>query len=109
MALDALAYCAALAGDQRAYAELRPRPRGAPPYLRAQIGYFRGASLRALGDARAARVLAAVERFARACGLAEWEVKAAQLRESPLPAVARVMLTPTVVSRGLRELESALA
>lgn len=108
MALDALAYCSALAGDAAAYAERRPRARGAAPYVRAQIGYFRGAALQALGDVRAARVLMAVERYARTHGLAEWEIKAVQLRESPMPATIRIVRTPAVVTRGLRELESAL-
>jgi tetratricopeptide (TPR) repeat protein len=109
MALDALAYCAALAGNACAYAARRPRSRGLAPYLRAQIGYFRGASMRALGDPRATRVLRAVERYARARGLAEWEIKAARLSSDPLSAKARVVRTPAVVSQGLRELESALA
>ncbi len=108
MARDALAYCAALAGDADLYARLRPRARGLTPYLRAQIGYFRGAALLALGNARAPRVLLATERYARARGLAEWEIKAAELGKRPLPATTRVVRTPAAVSRGLRELESAL-
>lgn len=107
MALDALAFCSALAGDARAYASRRPRARGVAPYVRAQIGYFRGAALQALGDPRSERVLRTVERYARAHHLAEWEIKAMQLRESPMPATTRVVRTPEVVSRGLRELESA--
>jgi hypothetical protein len=73
-----------------------------------QLGYFRGAALRALGDERSGRVLAAVERYARAHGLSEWEMKAVALNESPLPHSRRVIETPPQVSRGLRELESAL-
>jgi hypothetical protein len=107
MALDALAYCAALSGDAAEYARRRPQARGTAPYVRAQIGYFRGAALQALGDDRAERVLGAVERYARAHQLSEWEIKAARLRETPLPATTRVVQTPAVVSRGLRELESA--
>jgi len=107
MALDALAYCAALSGDAAEYARRRPQARGTAPYVRAQIGYFRGAALQALGDDRAARVLSAVERYARAHQLSEWEIKAARLREVPLPATTRVVQTPAVVSRGLRELEEA--
>jgi tetratricopeptide (TPR) repeat protein len=109
MARDALAYCAALAGDANAYAMLRPRARGVPPYLRAQIGYFRGAALMALDDPRARRVLRATERYAREHGLAEWEIKAARLRDRPMPATTRVVRTPAAVTRGLRELENALA
>jgi tetratricopeptide (TPR) repeat protein len=109
LAADALAYCAALRADAGAYRRLRPRGVRTPPYVRVQLGYFRGASLRALGDARAGRVLAAVERYARAHGLSEWEMKSVALRESPLPHARRVIETPPHVSRGLRELESALA
>jgi tetratricopeptide (TPR) repeat protein len=108
MALDALAFCAALTGDARTYAARRPRIRGVSPYVRAQVGYFRGAALQALGDVRAERVLSAVERYARTHELSEWEIKAVQLRESPVPATTRTVRTPAVVSRGLRELESAL-
>jgi tetratricopeptide (TPR) repeat protein len=109
LAADALAYCAALRADAGAYRRLRPRGVRTPPYVRVQLGYFRGASLRALGDARAGRVLAAVERYARAHGLSEWEMKSVALSESPLPDSRRVIQTPPHVSRGLRELESALA
>jgi hypothetical protein len=109
LAEDAIAYCAALRGDARAYRRLRPRPGRAAPYHRAQMGYFRGAALQALGDARASRVLAAAERYARAHGLSEWEMKAAALREKPLPRSRRVVETPAHVTRGLRELEAALA
>ena len=109
LASDALAYCAALRGDARAYGRLRPRRASAAPYVRVQLGYFRGAALRALGDERAPRVLAAVERYARAHGLSEWEMKSVALRESPLPSSRRVIETPPHVRRGLRELEAALA
>jgi tetratricopeptide (TPR) repeat protein len=109
LAADALAYCSALRGDARAYRRLRPRRARTPPYVRVQLGYFRGAALRALGDERAGRVFAAVERYARAHGLSEWEMKSVALRESPLPHARRVIETPPHVSRGLRELESALA
>jgi tetratricopeptide (TPR) repeat protein len=109
LAADALAYCSALRGDARTYRRLRPRRAPAPPYIRVQLGYFRGAALRALGDERASRVLAAVERYARSHGLSEWEMKSAALRESPSPHARRVIETPPHVSRGLRELESALA
>jgi hypothetical protein len=109
LAGDALAYCAALRGDAEAYRRLRPRPLEAAPYVRAQLGYFRGAALQALGDARAMRVLSAAERYARAHGLAEWEMKAAALREKPLPHSRRVVETPAHVTRGLREMEAALA
>jgi hypothetical protein len=109
LAEDAIAYCAALRGDARAYRRLRPRLGRATPYHRAQMGYFRGAALQALGDARASRVLAAAERYARAHGLAEWEMKAAALREKPLPRSRRAVETPAHVTRGLRELEAALA
>jgi hypothetical protein len=109
LAADALAYCSALRGDARAYRRLRPRRAPTAPYVRVQLGYFRGAALRALGDERAGRVLAAVERYARAHGLSEWEMKSVALRESPLPHARRVIETPPHVSRGLRELESALA
>jgi tetratricopeptide (TPR) repeat protein len=109
LAADALAYCAALRGDARSYRRLRPRAGRTTPYVRVQMGYFRGAALRALGDARASRVLRAAERYARAHGLAEWEVKSAALREKPLPRSLRVVETPAHVARGLRELEAALA
>ncbi|MGE0159144.1 MAG: hypothetical protein AB7T31_06990 [Gemmatimonadales bacterium] len=109
LAADALAYCAALRGEARSYDTLRPRGVHAAPYVKVQLGYFRGAALRALGDPRAHRVLLAVERYARARGLREWEMKAALLRESPLPHTRRVIETPPHVSRGLRELEAALA
>ena len=49
-----------------------------------------------------------VERYARAHGLSEWEMKSVALRESPLPHSRRVIETPPQVSRGLRELEAAL-
>jgi tetratricopeptide (TPR) repeat protein len=109
LAADALAYCSALRGDALAYRRLRPRRAAAAPYVRVQLGYFRGAALRALGDGRARRVLSAVERYARALGLSEWEMKSVALRESPLPYSRRVIETPPHVSRGLRELEAALA
>ena len=109
LAADALAYCAALRGDVPAYRRLRPRGAHAPPYVRVQLGFFRAAALWALGDGRARRVLAVVERYAKARGLREWEVKAAMLRESPLPHTRRVIETPAHVALGLRELESALA
>jgi hypothetical protein len=68
---------------------VRVSARKASPYLRVQIGYFRGEALRALGDVRAVRVLRAAERFARARGLAEWEVRAgalaAQAVTAPVP------------------------
>jgi tetratricopeptide (TPR) repeat protein len=112
LAADALAFCAALRGDERVYETLRPRPiRAAPyvsPYIKVQTGYFRGVALRALGDARADRVLAAVVRYARAHRLAEWEMKAAMLREQPLADSRHVVETPDHVRRGLRELEAAL-
>ncbi|MBM4185004.1 MAG: tetratricopeptide repeat protein [Gemmatimonadetes bacterium] len=108
MARDALAFCAALAGNASEYARRRPRARGLAPYVRVQLGYFRGAALRALGDPRAGRVLSTVERYARAHRLSEWEIKAAQLRERQQQAGTPVVQTPAVVSRGLRELESAL-
>jgi tetratricopeptide (TPR) repeat protein len=108
LAADALAYCSALRGDARAYRRLRPHRATAAPYVRVQIGFFRGAALRALGDERAHRVLAAVERYAHAHGLSEWEMKSVALRESPLPHSRRVIETPPQVSRGLRELEAAL-
>jgi len=109
LAADALAYCSALRGDAGAYRHLRPRRVRTPPYIRVQLGYFRGAALRALGDSRSGRVLAAVERYARAHALSEWEMKSIALRERPLPHSRRVIETPPHVSRGLRELESALA
>lgn len=108
MAQDALAYCAALRGDARNYERLRPHAPSAAPYLRVQIGYFRGAALHALGDDRASRVLAAVERYAREHGLAEWEMKAARLRERALPTSRRVLETPIHVRQGLRDLDAAL-
>jgi len=108
LAADALAFCAALRGDARAYQDLRPRAARTAPYIRVQIGYFRGAALRALGDARAQRVLAAVERYARAHRLAEWEMKAALLRVQPLLDSRRAVEAPDHVRRGLRELEAAL-
>jgi tetratricopeptide (TPR) repeat protein len=109
LAADAIAYCAALRGDERTYLRLRPRAAHAAPYVRVQLGYFRGAALWALGDHRAARVLAACERYARAHGLREWEIKSVALRESLLPHSRRVIETPPHVTRGLRELEAALA
>jgi tetratricopeptide (TPR) repeat protein len=108
MAQDALAYCAALRGDRAAYERLRPHAPEAAPYLRVQIGYFRGAALRAVGDDRASRVLAAVQRYARAHGLTEWEIKAARLREHPLPTARRIVRTPQHVRKGLLDLEAAL-
>jgi tetratricopeptide (TPR) repeat protein len=108
MAKDALAYCAALQGDVHAYERLRPRAPHAAPYLRVQVGYFRGAALHALGDDRAPRVLAAVERYAKAHGLAEWEIKAARLQEHSLPTSRRVVETPAHVRQGLKDLEAAL-
>lgn len=111
MAEDALAYCAALRGAATEYdrrrASIRARARGVSPYIRAQIGYFRGAALRALGDERAVRVLRATERYARAHGLREWEVRSAALAEKrvarPVPAVA-AMRAPDEVRRGLGSL-----
>jgi hypothetical protein len=108
LAADALAYCSALRGDARTYQRIRPRRTRTVPYIRVQLGYFRGAALLALGDERGGRVLAAVERYARAHGLREWEMKSVALKESPLPHSRRVIETPPQVSRGLRELESAL-
>jgi tetratricopeptide (TPR) repeat protein len=116
MAEDALAYCAALRGDRRGYDDLRRGVRGAArsasPYLRVQIGYFRGASLRAFGDERAARILRATERFARWHGLREWEVRAGTLAEEPLarpvPSVA-VLRAPDEVRTGIRSLLAGAA
>lgn len=92
MATDAIAYCAALEGDEDRYAHWRDRSRlearASRPYYRAQFGYYRGAALRALGHERnALRVLRAVERYARVNGISEYEVKAAALAEleSALP------------------------
>jgi tetratricopeptide (TPR) repeat protein len=116
MALDALAYCAALRGAAGEYARRRRGTRGiarsAPPYIRAQVGYFRGASLRALGDPRAGRVLRATERYARAHGLREWEVRAGSLAERPAssPAAAAVALrAPDEVRRGIGALLASAA
>jgi tetratricopeptide (TPR) repeat protein len=111
MARDALAHCAALRGAEAEYARLRKVVRGAArtvsPYIRAQIGYFRGLSLRALRDERAPRVLRATERFARAHGLREWEVRAGGLAEQPIarsaPAVAAVR-APDDVRKGIESL-----
>ena len=111
MAQDALAYCAALRGDRPEYDErrriVRDPARRASPYLRAQIGYFRGCSLRALGDERAERVLRATERYARMHGLREWEVRAGTLSETPLartvPTVA-ALRAPDEVRKGIGEL-----
>jgi hypothetical protein len=115
MAADALAYCAALRRDQIGYAEWRAiassESRDAAPYFRAQVGYFRGLSLRALGrepDAR--RVFAAVDRYATATALAEWAVKASQaLEASEPPPRSRTIDTPAEVRRGLRGLAEASA
>jgi tetratricopeptide (TPR) repeat protein len=89
MAADALAYCAAVGGDgdyDSLHAHARRAARGASAYLRAQMGYFRGAALQALGRGRdAIRVLRAVERYAASAQLHHWEVRAAELAESPLP------------------------
>lgn len=110
MAADALAYCAALRADPgyaywRRVASLESR--GAPTYLRAQIGYFRGASLQALGDhRRARRVLGAVERYATRAGLHEWQMKAAGLAERPLPQ-PEPAAAPVELQQGLRELLEA--
>lgn len=108
MAHDALAYCAALRGAATEYEErraaVRSRSRGVSPYIRAQIGYFRGASLRALGDQRAARVLRATERYARAHGLKEWEVRSGALADKrvarPVPSVA-ALHAPEEVRSGI--------
>jgi tetratricopeptide (TPR) repeat protein len=108
MARDALAYCAALRGTVAEYEERRTMTRAlaraASPYIRAQIAYFRGASLRALGDARAVRVLHATERYARAHGLREWEVRAGALAEAPMPQAVATVRAPEEVQRGIREL-----
>lgn len=105
MAADALAYCAALGGGDgyAAWRRLAAREsRGVTPYLRAQVGYYRGASLRALGEpARAVRVLRAVERYAAARDLHEWSVKAAELAARPLPQPAPVEM-PAELRQGLR-------
>jgi tetratricopeptide (TPR) repeat protein len=116
MAMDALAYCAALRGATADYERrrdaLRGRARDASPYIRAQIGYFRGASLRALGDARALRVLRATERYARAHGLREWEVRAGGLADEPiycaLAAVAAIR-APEEVRHGIESLGTTAA
>lgn len=112
MAADALAYCEALGGGDgyRTWHEVaRRESRGVAPYLRAQVGYFRGRSLLALGrEADAARVLRAVARYARSFGLAEWEVKAAELATKPLPQPVEAMDTPVELRQGLRELREAV-
>jgi tetratricopeptide (TPR) repeat protein len=111
MAADGLAYCSALTNgiDYAGWrAVVRRESRGASPYLRAQIGYFRGVSLRAFGrHAAAVRVLRAVERYARAFGLTEWQVKAAEAAdEQPLPQPV-ALETPRELRQGLRELREA--
>ena len=111
MAHDALAYCAALRGSAAEYHDRRRAVRGlaraASPYIRAQIGYFRGASLLALGDPRFARILRATERFARSHGLREWEVRAGALLEKPtaraVPAAA-ALRAPDDVRSGIESL-----
>jgi len=115
MARDALAYCAALRGARATYRRrrraVRRVGRRATPYIRAQIGYFRGASLRALGDERAARVLRATERYARRHGLKEWEVRAGALAETAVtPPVAAVapMRAPDEVREGIKSLLAAV-
>ncbi len=109
MAQDALAYCAALRGDGGAYEKLRPRGVKVAPYLRVQLGYFRGAALQTLGDARARRVLRAVSRYAQVHGLAEWEIKASQRLERTLPPSVRAVETPDEVRQGLQELCASLS
>ena len=114
MAADALALCAVVVGSDE-YGRWRAlawsEARGAPPYLRAQVGFFRGTSLQALGRGRdATRVLAAVERYARAHGLHEWEVRAAELAERPTPPVRRVpAVGPVELARELSAWRVALA
>ena len=116
MAMDALAYCAALRGAEAEYeqrrAALRGRTRDAPPYIRAQIGYFRGASLRAVGDPRAVRVLRATERYARAHGLREWEVRAGGLADERVPstlATVAAVRAPEEVRHGIVSLGATAA
>jgi tetratricopeptide (TPR) repeat protein len=108
MALDALAYCAALRGASAEYeqrrAALRGPARAASPYIRAQMGYFRGAALRALEDQRSARVLRATERYARAHGLREWEIKAGRLTHEPAPPAVAALRTPDEVRHGIARL-----
>lgn len=112
MAADALAYCAALRGGdgyERWRRVAMVEARGTPSYLRAQVGYFRGASLQAMGRPGAARrVLGAVERFAKAAGLHEWEIKAAELAATPLPQPVPAK-APLELRKGLRELREAAA
>lgn len=109
MAADALAFCAALQRDHAGYARRRAAVREIElrePFIRVQLGYFRGLSLAALGEVdRARRVLRAVERYARSWKLAEWEVKAAET-QLPLPQ-SSPMDTPAEVRQGLRRLEVA--
>jgi hypothetical protein len=109
MAADALAFCAALRGDEAKYARWRGIVRATDfpePFIRVQIGYFRGLSLAVLGQPeRGARVLRAVERYARTWDLAEWEVKAGETTP-PLPQ-SSPMDTPAEVRQGLRKLEVA--
>jgi len=114
MAQDALAYCAALRGSAPEYEARhrvsRAQARGASAYVRAQIGYFRGAALRALGDDRALRVLRATERYARAHGLREWEVRAGSLAEEPVIPVrpaAAALRAPEEVRLGIGSLLAA--
>jgi tetratricopeptide (TPR) repeat protein len=115
MARDALAYCAALRGARATYRRrrraVRCRARGVTPYIRAQIGYFRGASLRLLGDGRAARVLRATERYARRHGLKEWEVRAGALADASMTprvgAAAPPMRAPDEVREGIQALLAA--
>jgi tetratricopeptide (TPR) repeat protein len=116
MARDALAYCAALRGSRTEYEARRSSGRGlartASPYIRAQIGYFRGAALRALGDGRSVRVLRAAERYARVHGLKEWEMRAGSLADQPMVApetVVPAMETPAEVSSGIRSLLAAVS
>jgi hypothetical protein len=114
MAQDALAYCAALRGDaieyERRRRAVRVSARRASPYLRVQIGYFRGEALRALGNARAVRVLRAAERFARAHGLAEWVVRAGALAGQAVTAPVPTKVTvraPEEVRVGIEKMLAA--
>lgn len=106
LAADALAYCAALRGDSVAYERWRAEVRLTrirEPFIRAQIGYFRALSLSALGyPVRARRVLDAVERYARAHRLTQWEVNAGELVPAPQDPP---MSTPDEVRQGLRALQ----
>lgn len=111
MAADALAYSAALRGDEETYSAWRAQAREqriGEPFLRAQMGYFRGKSLAALGERRhAKRAMAAVARYAKRHGLTEWEVKAAET-ELP-PPQSPPMKTPDEVQQGLHRLETVPA